>query len=83
MHEETFHQNSYLIVQELEVVFDCNKTSDVHGLFQEDYGFMNELEIVDQLCGILYQHKLCHVFHDPMSIYMDSKFSKGFSLLEF
>ena len=44
---------------------------------------MNESEIVDQPCGFLYQLKLCHVFHDPMAIYMDSKFSKGFSLLEF
>ena len=28
--------------QEFVVVSDCNKTSDIHGLFQEDYGFMNE-----------------------------------------
>ena len=42
MHEETFQQNPDLMVQEFEVVIDCNKTSDIHGLFQEDYGFMNE-----------------------------------------
>ena len=53
MHEETFQKNPYLIVQEFEVAFDCNKTNDVHGLFQEDYWFMNEIKIVDQLYGIL------------------------------
>ena len=62
MHKETFQQNSDLIVQEFEVVFDHNKTSNVHGLFQKDYGTMNETEIVDQSYGLLYQLKLCHVF---------------------
>ena len=42
MHKETFEQNSHLIVQEFEVVFDRNKTSNVHGSFKEDYGTMNE-----------------------------------------
>ena len=42
MHEETFQHNLDLIVKEFEFVFDHNKTSDVHGLFQEDYRFMNE-----------------------------------------
>ena len=83
MHKETFQQNSYLIVQEFEVVFDRNKTSNVHGLFQEDCGTMNETEILDQLYGILYQLKLCHVFQDLVAIYMDSEVSKGFSLLVF
>ena len=82
MHEETFQQNSYLIVQEFEVVFDCNKTSDIHGLFQEDYGFMNESKFVDQSYGPLYQLKIFHVFQDLVAIYMDSWFSEGFSLLE-
>ena len=54
MHKETFQQNSDLIVQEFEVVFDHNKTSNVHGLFQEDYGTMNETKIVDQPYGLPY-----------------------------
>ena len=83
MHKETFQQNSDLVVQEFEVVFDRNKTSNVHGLFQEDYGTMNETKIVDQSYGLLYQLKICHVFQDLVSIYMDSEVSKGFSLLVF
>ena len=50
--------------QEFVVVIDCKKTSDIHGLFQEDYGFMNESEIVDQQYGLPYQLELCHVFQD-------------------
>ena len=71
MHKETLQQKSDLIVQEFEVVFDHNKTSNVLGLFQEDYGTMNETKIVDQPYGLLYQSKLCHVFQDPVAIYMD------------
>ena len=44
---------------------------------------MNETEIVDQLYGIRYQLKICHVFQESVSIYMDSEVSKGFSLLVF
>ena len=69
MHKETFQQNSDLIVQEFEVVFDRNKTSNVHGLFQEDYGTMNETKIVDQSYGLL---KLYHVFQDRVAVHMDS-----------
>ena len=83
MHKETFQQNSDLMVQEFEVSFDRNKTSNVHVLFQEDYGTMNETKIVDEPYGLLYQLKLCHVFQDLVAIYMDSEVSKGFSLLVF
>ena len=59
------------------------KTSDIHGLFQEDYGFMNEPEIVHQPYGVLCQPNLYHVFQDPVAIYIDLRFLRSFSLLEF
>ena len=60
--------------------FQC--LENLHSLFsaeQMKYHFISEAE---QQCDFLYQLEIQHSWEDPVAIYMKSRFSKGFSLLE-
>ena len=47
----------------------------------QDYGFRNELEMVNQQYGLLYQLEFCHSFQDPVATYMETIFPGTLNIL--
>jgi len=56
---------------------------DFQPLFQEDFGFIDVAEIVDQQLGLLHRMEFCHSLQDPVAIYMESVFTKASSVVAF
>jgi hypothetical protein len=75
--KEIFAQKTHHHFQGFIVSPDCNKTSDVHVLFQGnqvDYGLTNTTEIAGEQFGFFHQLEFCHIIYDPVVVYMESVF---------
>jgi len=63
--------------------FNCQRQNNVYALFPAEQMKFSLISEAEESCGFLYQLEMQHNWYDPVAIYMESWFSKKFSLAEF